>query len=73
MKIDVTLPVFLDNAEMEYIEKTEEIMNKYGFSLDVAEIALERALYNLKERKIKFYASALYAQAQKEEPKENAL
>lgn len=59
-QVDVTLSVLLDNAVLEYEKATNEIMNKYGISIDLAEIALEKSLINLKNKKLSLYASAIY-------------
>lgn len=59
-QVDVTLSVLIDNAVLEYEKTTNEIMNKYGISIDLAEVALEKSLMNLKNKKLSLYASAIY-------------
>ncbi len=63
--VNITLSVLLDNAVYEYERATEEIMKKYGLSPDMAEIALEKALFNMKSKKLTLYATAIYDMARK--------
>lgn len=63
--VNITLSVLLDNAVYEYERVTEEIMKKYGLSPDMAEIALEKALFNMKSKKLTLYATAIYDMARK--------
>lgn len=58
-KVDITLSMLIDNAVLEYEKTTNEIMNKYGISIDLAEIALEKSLVRLKDKKLSLYASAM--------------
>lgn len=60
-QVDVTLSVMIDNAVLEYEKATNEVMRKYGISVDLAEIALEKCLLNLKNKKLSLYASAMRA------------
>lgn len=58
-KVDVTLSILIDNAVLEYEKATNEIMSRYGISVDLAEIALEKSLVRLKDKKLSLYASAM--------------
>lgn len=58
-KIDVTLSMLIDSAVLEYEKTTNEIMGRYGISIDLAEIALEKSLIRLKDKKLSLYASAM--------------
>lgn len=58
-KVDVTLSMLIDNAVLEYEKTTNEIMSRYGIPVDLAEIALEKSLVRLKDKKLSLYASAM--------------
>lgn len=61
--VNITLSVLLDNAVYEYEKTTEEIIQKYGLSPDMAEIAMEKALFNMKNKKLTLYATAMHDMA----------
>lgn len=63
--VNITLSVLLDNAVYEYEKATEEIIQKYGLSPDMAEIAMEKALFNMKSKKLTLYATAMHDMARK--------
>ena len=63
--VNITLAVLLDNAVYEYEKATEEIIAKYGISPDMAEIAMEKALFNMKNKKLTLYATAMHDMAVK--------
>lgn len=58
-QIDITISVMIDNAVLEYEKATNKIMAELGLSVDLAEIALEKALVGLKSKKLSLYASAM--------------
>lgn len=64
--VNITLSVLLDNAVYEYEKTTEEVAEKYGLSPDMAEIALEKVLFNMKSKKLILYATAMHDMASKE-------
>lgn len=59
-KVDVTLPMLIDNAVLEYSKTTEKNVKEFGISYEIAEIALEKALFELKNRRLKLYANAAH-------------
>lgn len=65
-KIDVTLPVLIDMATAEYEYASQDIMNKLGVSEFIAEIAMEKALSEMKSRRTQLYASAVYNSSMQE-------
>lgn len=67
--VNITQAVLLDNAVYEYEKVTEEIITKYGISPDIAEIAMEKMLFNMKNKKLILYATAMHDMAVKN-PKE---
>lgn len=66
-KIDVSLPILIDNAVIRYQNATEEIVDEFNIPYELAEIALEKALFVLKDRRIKLYASAAHESFKKSE------
>lgn len=58
-KVDVTYSVLIDNASLDYQIVTKRIMDAYKIPIDIAEIAMEKALMELKNEKIKLYATAM--------------
>ena len=64
-KIDVSLPILIDNAVIRYQNATEEIVDEFNIPYELAEIALEKALFVLKDRRIKLYASAAHESLKK--------
>lgn len=64
--VNITLSVLLDNAVYEYEKTTEKIIEKYGLSTDMAEIALEKVLFNMKSKKLTLYATAMHNMAIKD-------
>ncbi len=58
-QIDITMSVMIDNAVLEYEKTTNKIMTELGIPMDSAEIALEKALIGLKNKKLSLYASAM--------------
>lgn len=59
-KVDITYSVMIDNAVCEYQQTTKKIMSQFGLSIDMVEIALEKTLMELKNEKMKLYATAMY-------------
>lgn len=58
-QVDVTMSVMIDSAVLEYEKATNKIMSECGISIDLAEIALEKTLIGLKNKKLSLYASAM--------------
>lgn len=65
-RVDITLSVLLDNAVLEYQKTTDLVINQIGIPQDLAEVAMEKALQDLKDKKMTLYATALYASANTE-------
>lgn len=59
-RVDITYSVLLENATLDYKAATERIMREYKIPIDMAEIAMEKALMELKNEKMKLYATAMY-------------
>lgn len=66
-EIDITMSVILENASAEFTRLSEGLMEKYGISVDMAAVAMEKALSVLKNREIALYASALLEAGRKNE------
>lgn len=58
-QIDITVSALIDNAVLEYEKATNKVASEYGLPIDLAEIALEKSLLNLKNKKLSLYASAM--------------
>lgn len=58
--VDITYSVLIENAALDYQVATKRIVEEYKISLDMAEIAMEKALIELKNEKMKLYATAMY-------------
>ena len=59
-RIDVTLAAIIDNAALDYKNATNNIMKKFEISKDIAELAMGKALADMREERMYLYASALY-------------
>lgn len=70
-EIDITTSVLLENASAEYLSLTDAIVKKYGISMDLAEIAMEKALCGIREEKLRLYASALIKSNSKDKERQN--
>lgn len=71
-EVDITTSVLLENAMAEYLSLTDAIVKKYGISMDLAEIAMEKALCRIREEKLRLYASALIGANLKKEENQKA-
>lgn len=60
-RVDITYSVLLENAALDYQAATKRIIEEYKISIDMAEIAMEKALMELKNEKMKLYATAMYS------------
>ncbi|MEZ3505800.1 MAG: hypothetical protein K1W10_02375 [Lachnospiraceae bacterium] len=63
-RVDITYSVLLENAALDYQAATKRIMEEYKIPIDMAEIAMEKALMELKNEKMKLYATAIYSDFQ---------
>lgn len=69
-EVDITTSVLLENAMAEYLSLTDAIVKKYGISMDLAEIAMEKALCRIREEKLRLYASALIKSSSKDKERQ---
>lgn len=65
-KVDVTLSVLIDNAVIECHKTLQKITEDLQLPAEIAELAMEKALFEIKNQKARIYATVILSGNEKE-------